>query len=307
MDFQENAGGFTLVPWNSPEDCYSGEQSRGAANSTLSVGNGAGYLPEEQMRSKLLMMSTAALLAGTLAAAGQSAQPGGGTPQEKEKGVQSNQIPKGAQTGGQTQRSEDRQGQTQRDQDKSKTQGQAQREPDKSKSQTQGQAERDQDKAKSQTQGQTERDQDKSKSQTQGQTERDQDKSKGQTQGQTERDQDKTKNQNQGQIQRDQDRTQQGAREGERGGGSVSVTLSTEQRTRVRETVFKEKNAPRVGKVDFSIREGTVIPRTVRVVEIPDVIVEIHPEWRGFKYFLVNEELVVVDPDTLRIVAVIDV
>jgi uncharacterized protein DUF1236 len=280
------------------------------------AGNGAGYLSEERMkmRSKLLMMSTAALLAGTLAAAGQSIQPGGGaagTPQEKEKGAQSNQIPKGGQVQrnesrpGQAQREQDKskvesQGQAQRDQDKSKTQGQTERELDRSKSQTQGQVQRDQDKSKIQTQGQTERDQDKSKSQTQGQTERDQDKSKSQTQGQTER------NQNQGQNQRDQDRTQQGAREGERG-GNVSVTFSTEQRTRIRETVLKERNAPRVGKVDFSIREGTVIPRTVRVVEIPDVIVEIHPEWRGFKYFLVNEELVVVDPDTLRIVAVIDV
>jgi Protein of unknown function (DUF1236) len=273
------------------------------------VGNGAGYLSEEQMkmRSKLLMMSTAALLAGTLAAAGQSIQPGGGaagTPQEKERGVQSNQIPKGGQTsgqtGGQVQHNENRPGQAQREQDKSKveSQGQAQRDQDKSK--TQGQTERELDKSKGQTQGQVQRDQDKTKSQTQGQTERDQDKSRIQTQGQTER------NQNQGQNQRDQDRTQQGAREGERG-GNVSVTFSTEQRTRIRETVLKERNAPRVGKVDFSIREGTVIPRTVRVVEIPDVIVEMHPEWRGFKYFLVNEELVVVDPDTLRIVAVVDV
>jgi hypothetical protein len=222
------------------------------------------------MRSKILMISTAALLAGTLAAAGQSIQPGGGAggaAAEKEKGVQSNQIPKG----GQMQRSEDRQGQAQRDQDKSKVE-------------SQGQAQRDQDKSK-----------------TQGQAQREPDKSKSQTQGQVERDQDKTKSQ----PQRDPDRTQQGAREGERAGGNVS--FSTEQRTKIRETVLKEKNAPRVSKVDFSIREGTVVPRTVRVVEIPDVIVEIHPEWRGYKYFLVNEELVVVDPATLRIVAVIDV
>jgi hypothetical protein len=230
------------------------------------------------MRSKLLIMSTAALLAGTLAAASQSIQPGGagGAPPEKEKGVQSNQIPKEIPKGGQLQRSEDRQGQAQRDQEKSKVE-------------SQGQAEREQDKSK--TQGQAQREPDKSKSQTQGQAERDQDKTKGQTQGQ---------------VQRDQDRTQQGAREGERG-GDVSVSFSTEQRTKIRETVIKDGNAPRVGKVDFSIREGTVVPRTVRVVEIPDVIVEIHPEWRGYKYFLVNEELVVVDPGTLRIVAVIDV
>jgi len=71
--------------------------------------------------------------------------------------------------------------------------------------------------------------------------------------------------------------------------------------------VFKERNAPRLSKVDFSIREGTVIPRSVRVVDIPDVIVEIHPEWRRYKYFIVNEELVIVDPATLRIVAVIAV
>jgi hypothetical protein len=96
-------------------------------------------------------------------------------------------------------------------------------------------------------------------------------------------------------------------REGERGGGNVSVTLSTEQRTKIRETVIKERNAPRVGKVDFQIREGVVIPRTVRMVEVPNVIVEVHPEWRGYKYFLVNDELVIVEPDTLRIVAVIDV
>jgi hypothetical protein len=249
-----------------------------------------GYLSEESaMKNKLVIISSAALLAGTMAAAGQSIQPGG----SQEKGVQSNQGTRDqAPKGGQAQRSEDRQGQAQ---------GQAQRDQDKGKSQTQGQAQRDQDRAKSQTQGQAQRDQDKAKSQTEGQRDqdksRDQDKAKIQTQGQAPREQDR-----QGQTQRDQDRTQ-GV--GERGGGSV--TLSTEQRTQIREKVFKERNAPRVGKVDFSIREGTIIPRSVHVVEVPDVIVEVHPEWRSYKYFIVNEELVIVDPATLRIVAVIDV
>jgi hypothetical protein len=278
------------------------------------------------MRSKLLIMSTAALLAGTLAAAGQSIQPGGGA-QEKGQSSQGTreEAPKGAQKPGQVQK-----GQAERDLDKAKgkTQGQAQRDQDKSKSQTLGQAERDQDKSKSQTQGQTQRDQDKSKSQTQGQAERDQDKAKSQTQGQTQREQDKSKSQTQGQApreqdrqqgqtqrdqdrqqgqnQRDQGRNQQGAREGDRG-GNVTVSFTTEQRTKIRETVFKERNAPRVSKVDFSIREGTIIPRTVHIVEVPDVIVQIHPEWRGYKYFIVDNELIIVESDTLRIVAVLDV
>jgi hypothetical protein len=280
------------------------------------------------MKNKLLMISTAALLAGTLAAASQSIQPGGAggdSTLQKGKPESSSPAPKSnagardqgkSQTQGQAERAPDiqkgkTQGEAAQDKLKDKTQGQAERDQDKAKSQTQGQAQQDKDKDKGKIQTQGQREQDKAKSETQGQAQQDKDKGKIQTQGQAPREQDRQgqaprEQDRQGQIQRDQDRNQQGAREGERG-SNVSVSFTTEQRTKIRETVFKERNAPRVGKVDFSIKEGTVIPRTVRVVEIPDVIVEIHPEWRTYKYFIVNEELVVVDPATLRIVAVIDV
>ena len=240
------------------------------------------------MRSKLLIMSTAALLAGTLAAASQNIQPGGaggagGAAQEKgqQGGVKGSEAPKA--------------GQMQRESQgglKGQTQGQAERVQDNAKGKTQGQAERVQDNPKGKTQGQAERDQDKSKIQTQG------DKSKIQTQGQNQRDQDRVQG-------REQDRTQQGEREGR--SSNTSVSFTSEQRTKIRETVFKEKNAPRVSKVDFSLNVGTVVPRTVHIVEVPDVIVTVHPEWRGFRYFIVNDEIVVVEPDTLKIVAVIDV
>jgi hypothetical protein len=129
---------------------------------------------------------------------------------------------------------------------------------------------------------------------------------------QSQRDQDRGKqNQTQGQAPHD---SQQGQnqREDQRAGGnssntSASVSFTTEQRTKIRETVFKQSNAPRVTNVSFSIKEGTVIPRTVRVVEVPDVIIEVHPEWHGYRYFIANEELVIVEPETLRIVAVINV
>jgi hypothetical protein len=187
------------------------------------------------------------------------------------------------------------QGQAGREQDK-QTQGQADRD-DKAKGKTQGQADRD-DKAKGKTQGQAERDQDKQKLQTQGQAPRDQDSQKGKTQSQT--DQDK-RGPAQGQNQGDRDRVQ-----GEREGRST-VSFTSEQRTKIRETVFKEKNAPRVTNVNFSLNVGTVVPRTVHIIEVPEVIVSFHPEWRGYRYFIVNDEIVVVEPDTLRIVAVIDV
>ena len=35
------------------------------------------------------------------------------------------------------------------------------------------------------------------------------------------------------------------------------------------------------------------------------MIVEIYPAWRAYEYFIVDEEIVIVDPNTLEIVAVI--
>jgi len=289
------------------------------------------------MRSKLLMMSTAALLTGTLAAASQSILPNGagGAAQEKSQSgsVKSNegareQAPKASQmqregqdklkgqTQGQAGREQDKtgktQGQAEREQDnvKGKTQGQAEHEQDNVKGKTQGQAEHEQDNVKGKTPGQAERDQEKQK--TQGQAERDQDKQKTQGQGQAQRDQDGLKGKTQNQTERDQDRVQgrdQDRAQGDREGRSSNTTVSftSEQRTRIRETVFKEKSAPRVSNVTFSLNVGTVVPRTVHIVEVPDVIVTVHPEWHGYRYFIVNEEIVVVEPDTLRIVAVIEV
>jgi Protein of unknown function (DUF1236) len=84
------------------------------------------------------------------------------------------------------------------------------------------------------------------------------------------------------------------------------VTLTTEQRTKIRQTVLAGGNVPRATNVNFSISVGTVVPTSVRVVEVPSVIVEIHPQWRGFWYFVVGEEIIIVDRNH-KIVAVVAV
>jgi hypothetical protein len=43
----------------------------------------------------------------------------------------------------------------------------------------------------------------------------------------------------------------------------------------------------------------------VHFVTLPSEIVQIVPQYRGFDYFLVEDEIVIVDPHTLEIVAVI--
>jgi hypothetical protein len=92
-----------------------------------------------------------------------------------------------------------------------------------------------------------------------------------------------------------------GSRAGE---NRSSVNLNTEQRTRIRDAVLKESNAPRVASVNFSVSVGTVVPTEVRVVRLPAPIVEIYPAWRDYDYFVVGEEIIIVDPRDHRIVAV---
>jgi hypothetical protein len=86
----------------------------------------------------------------------------------------------------------------------------------------------------------------------------------------------------------------------------ATTTITTEQRTQVRQTIIKESNAPRVTNVNFSLNVGTVVPRTVTIVVLPMTVVEIYPAWRGYHYFIVGERIVIVEPDTLRIVFIID-
>jgi hypothetical protein len=97
---------------------------------------------------------------------------------------------------------------------------------------------------------------------------------------------------------------QQGGREGGQSGSSVNFT--SEQRTRIRQTVIQGGNAPRVSNVNFSLRVGTVVPQTVRVVEVPTVLVEVHPAWRGHYYFVVGDQIIIVDRNH-HIIAVVDV
>jgi hypothetical protein len=87
--------------------------------------------------------------------------------------------------------------------------------------------------------------------------------------------------------------------------GSTSTSLNTEQRTKIRETVLRGGSVNRVTNVNFRINVGTVVPRSVTLVTVPSTIVEIHPAWRGYLYFVVGDEIVIVEPGTLRIVAVI--
>jgi hypothetical protein len=90
------------------------------------------------------------------------------------------------------------------------------------------------------------------------------------------------------------------------GQAGASAKLSGEQRTKIT-TVIRNQHVQPVTHVDFDIRAGVRVPRTVSFHPLPPDVVTIYPEWRGYEYFLVNDQIVVVDPRTLEIVDVINV
>src|SRR5712672_3514195 len=101
-----------------------------------------------------------------------------------------------------------------------------------------------------------------------------------------------------------QSQTNQSQTTGQAAGGAK---LSTEQRTKIT-TVIKEQHVQPVTNVNFSISVGTRVPRGEGVTfhPLPAEIVAVYPQWRGYEYILVLDQILVIDPRTGEIVDVID-
>lgn len=82
--------------------------------------------------------------------------------------------------------------------------------------------------------------------------------------------------------------------------------LNGSEKVRIQREVIESSAAPRVDNLNFTIRVGVAIPRTVRVVPVPPEIVAINPGWNGFLYFVSGDEVVVVDPNSYSVVGVLE-
>jgi hypothetical protein len=90
------------------------------------------------------------------------------------------------------------------------------------------------------------------------------------------------------------------------GQAGAGAKLSTEQRTQITSVIREEKIAP-VSNVNFSVSVGTRIPREgIELHALPSRVVSIYPEWRTYRYILVRDEIVIIDPSTYEIVAVLN-
>ncbi len=93
------------------------------------------------------------------------------------------------------------------------------------------------------------------------------------------------------------------------GGGSAwaqdeTLTIQPEQRTIIHDYVVKERVRPVQMHEDVAI--GTAIPQDVELQPVPQDIYEKVPDARRYEYFDWNGRVVFVDPDSRKVVQIVD-
>jgi hypothetical protein len=100
--------------------------------------------------------------------------------------------------------------------------------------------------------------------------------------------------------------------------------VSEDQHSQIKTVIARRSGPPAVDRreLNFSVSIGNQVPRSVHFVTLPDEIVRIVPQYRGFNYFVISyrtkdpggadyffvkDQLVIIDPQTLEIVAIIPV
>lgn len=82
---------------------------------------------------------------------------------------------------------------------------------------------------------------------------------------------------------------------------SERVRLSERERTRISSAISRLHVRP-ITRVNFSVRVGVAVPASVRLRPLPADIVAIVPEYRGYDFFVLRDEIAIVEPRTHRIV-----
>ena len=88
------------------------------------------------------------------------------------------------------------------------------------------------------------------------------------------------------------------------GAAAGSANLSTEQRTKIN-TIIRQ-NKVESAHINVSVRVGTRVPESVRFHPLPAEVFVIYPQWRGYDYILVGDQILVINPRTHEIVAILE-
>ena len=81
-----------------------------------------------------------------------------------------------------------------------------------------------------------------------------------------------------------------------------SITIAPEKRTVIRQQLSTAK--PVTVKEKVSV--GWTVPETVELQTVPDTIVSDIPSVKGYRYFVYNDDVVLVDPKTRKVVTIVE-
>jgi hypothetical protein len=102
----------------------------------------------------------------------------------------------------------------------------------------------------------------------------------------------------------EQNKVRTGDRSGK--GKRPAVQVSQTQRVHIRDSFRQHRDHfHRVERVGFPIFVGASVPSDYAFYDVPEDVVEYVPEYQGYKYIVVGDELLIIDPDTWEIVAII--
>jgi hypothetical protein len=85
---------------------------------------------------------------------------------------------------------------------------------------------------------------------------------------------------------------------------NATANIAPQEQTRISQSIARLNVQP-LSNVNFSVSVGTVIPRNVRLQTLPPDIVQFVPRYRGYNFAVVRDEIVIVEPSSSRIVAVL--
>jgi hypothetical protein len=88
-------------------------------------------------------------------------------------------------------------------------------------------------------------------------------------------------------------------------GASTSINLSSQQRTQIKQVVVRHSDIPHVNDVNVNIAVGAALPSTVALIDVPEDVVTVFPRFRRHKIVIIKNQIVIVEPSSLKIVAVL--
>jgi hypothetical protein len=81
-----------------------------------------------------------------------------------------------------------------------------------------------------------------------------------------------------------------------------SVTIAPEKRTVIRQQLGT--SAPVTIKERVTV--GATVPETVELQSVPETLVSDIPSVKGYRYFVYNDDVVLVDPQTRKVVTIVE-